>query len=1224
VPAGRFAPAPARRRPLVAHAKLHTNAPRQAPHLSEHGLEAQSKPRYRGMIATGNIRLKGRPPVLNHDGSFSTVRSISVGVGHHEVLIPTVVHGRVVSNRDAIAHYSRTGEHLGIFDSPASANRYAQVLHEHEAKRVALALAPYRPGGSKAAPYTVHELAGEPTLGEFLKASRPPALQKVIDKQQADVRAARARMPKPLKLGFDVGRGFGFDKHLAGDVVNATYGAVPGTVELIRHPTRVGRQIVEQYKRNYGPLRHGHVQKFLNQVYEHPLPFVTDATVVGAGVGKVADIGAMTAKGGVRAGLRTAVGKETAVPRERFVHYGGNPQGRFAVGPEGAKSTIREAPTPGKMQFVASPTTATRFLEHKFDRFSEKHPDLPRYGASARIARRVPFVYERALDRAEEPAIAFSRARRPLARSKRKDVAYALLHVYGDKALERTDQEIKMREARLKGKAGPHSQEPADLIERANQAKTLLLLKSARPLVANPPRAVVRALQHGVPLSHEGQKLKIEMGELQPETAAQALDRQSRMVTGGRFHDLPAPTKALQSARIERDRLLKQHEKAIAKRDENLRKLLAKETAKSQRPVPLTLGEAQAKLKGLEAQHEEIVKKVETSLREHEVTPQRAQQLVAEHDARIAAARQTLAQRQARVDALEQRGKAAAAGNEWRPLHRLLSEAKTHVRTAEKAVQQLERERKPYEQALATGKYRPPHDKAETARRNLARRSGLAVPTLAEELRDAAHARIDALIKAQPNHPVVKRLLELRSQIEHLSGGVQGVNEITGGLAGGEFGRQARRQELEGLLGHRPAGEQPPGRLGQRVETQGAWLRASGHAKAERLGGALSIAQDRVQQLEARALRKHGVVPGRTGGRELLGGEPTGEGAGFMPDVARMRGHRFSRVARNVTSKRQPIVHKSGGILFGEGRARRGSRVVLEDFLRTARTNVRDQQAAEAAKFARPLEPSAANPQGLLPGHDYYNPEGLAIARRQRELINEDTLLGSTPGEVEKILNDRRKALESAVFPNALEVKGLTETQKAKLLQIDSKIATAYKGGRLRLAAEDMHVVVRARDRDARRCPTTSPATGVLYLKGAFVPAQLRQATPCSGRSTSSPSTSRPTCSRALPPALRARPDPPKSVPSCSATSKAGTLRRLDTEVGSGASIAVGGRRGRAARAVDRRRSRTCRTCGADLLPRRAAIIYELRRRGIQKRRAGQRVCSTAPAAATRHAEARS
>jgi len=82
-----------------------------------------------GMVSPGTIDINNRPVVKNHDGSISTVRSMSFNDGQGEVLIPTVVGKRVVSEQEAIDHYYRTGQHLGVFETPEAATDYANHLH---------------------------------------------------------------------------------------------------------------------------------------------------------------------------------------------------------------------------------------------------------------------------------------------------------------------------------------------------------------------------------------------------------------------------------------------------------------------------------------------------------------------------------------------------------------------------------------------------------------------------------------------------------------------------------------------------------------------------------------------------------------------------------------------------------------------------------------------------------------------------------------------------------------------------------------------------------------------------------------------------------------------------------------------------------------------------------------------------------------------------------------
>ena len=73
--------------------------------------------------------------VKNEDGSISTVRTMSFNDGKGEILIPTVVGDRVVSNDEAIKNYYNTGESFGRFKTVEEADRWADYIHNlHQQK----------------------------------------------------------------------------------------------------------------------------------------------------------------------------------------------------------------------------------------------------------------------------------------------------------------------------------------------------------------------------------------------------------------------------------------------------------------------------------------------------------------------------------------------------------------------------------------------------------------------------------------------------------------------------------------------------------------------------------------------------------------------------------------------------------------------------------------------------------------------------------------------------------------------------------------------------------------------------------------------------------------------------------------------------------------------------------------------------------------------------------
>jgi len=144
-------------------------------------------------VTPGNIDLNARPVMQNGDGTISTEQSISVGIDGKEVLIPTVSADgrRILSEKDAIQQYKRTGKHLGKFNSPEEADAYAQWLHEQQAQRY---------GGSTSPDAIAQEMTANMTAAVDAYGKNPTPANKA--KMDAAVEAQQAAMDE-LKGGTD-------------------------------------------------------------------------------------------------------------------------------------------------------------------------------------------------------------------------------------------------------------------------------------------------------------------------------------------------------------------------------------------------------------------------------------------------------------------------------------------------------------------------------------------------------------------------------------------------------------------------------------------------------------------------------------------------------------------------------------------------------------------------------------------------------------------------------------------------------------------------------------------------------------------------------------------------------------------------------------------------------------------------------------------------------------
>lgn len=93
-----------------------------------------------GPITPGNIDItQQRPGYVNPDGSTSTIRSIGVGGGQGETVIPTVADGQnlqsfILQNPylPAIQRFRQTGQNLGTFGTPQAADNAGEFFHRGE------------------------------------------------------------------------------------------------------------------------------------------------------------------------------------------------------------------------------------------------------------------------------------------------------------------------------------------------------------------------------------------------------------------------------------------------------------------------------------------------------------------------------------------------------------------------------------------------------------------------------------------------------------------------------------------------------------------------------------------------------------------------------------------------------------------------------------------------------------------------------------------------------------------------------------------------------------------------------------------------------------------------------------------------------------------------------------------------------------------------------------
>lgn len=92
-----------------------------------------------GQLEAGNIDLAKRPAWkdLSNPKKIRTIVSSSFNIDGVEVLLPTLdpATGKTLPNHEVISRYRQTGEHLGKFETPDDADRFARNLSHAQGER---------------------------------------------------------------------------------------------------------------------------------------------------------------------------------------------------------------------------------------------------------------------------------------------------------------------------------------------------------------------------------------------------------------------------------------------------------------------------------------------------------------------------------------------------------------------------------------------------------------------------------------------------------------------------------------------------------------------------------------------------------------------------------------------------------------------------------------------------------------------------------------------------------------------------------------------------------------------------------------------------------------------------------------------------------------------------------------------------------------------------------
>lgn len=484
----------------------------------------------------------------------------------------------------------------------------------------------------------------------------------------------------------------------------------------------------------------------------------------------------------------------------------------------------------------------------------------------------------------------------------------------------------------------------------------------------------------------------VARGLLHPDAAAGRRANIANLYRG--VERLPGEPKYLADARRDVARLQRRFDRATGRREPTIQREIVKQGKRAADLVergrqPHALETAQARLSFLERQHNRLVAKALERKRSNRVGPEQAQARLAEHDLKIHAAELKLA---AAKKALEENPPTQRhfAFSEGKQIGKATKE-ELGVHRARKELAALQRDRRRYVDATKNGGYlRIPIDRGDIARKN--RFSPGLAKHEAEQERLAVEAELKQAAEKNASHPSAQAHLDALAEMDRLRGGLSHLQDKYLFAPG----RPARAEALQ-HLGPNPATRAEVGqvhRVGNTVVGPLGEVLQPHEAHVGKVGGALSIAKDKLAAAEKRAKSELGHVPEHG----FRGGFPPSEpppGSFYFPltkrytDLSVTGPGGFSGVRRaGGAGINEPA---ASSYVAGIGKQFTGESVKAGKTTRA--------QPAIADRYARVMK--------LASVHDFY--DTLWNASHETKLSKWDVPIGSTDavkGELRKLLSD--------------------------------------------------------------------------------------------------------------------------------------------------------------------------------------------------------------------------